>query len=303
MRWFAAFPGVIFAAVAGGCYRDLLALECDAESPPAHCVSATSGTAAASDTGSSTEHDAGTSTSTSTSEGSGESTVDDTETADTSGTVTTEITVTTDTSTSTGGEPVCGDGVVQGSNGEECDDGNLAADDGCNELCKRDRTLFVSSEPGFIGGKLQGLKGADNYCVSRAGQAGFSNFLKFKAFLSDSQTDAVDRLFAGEGRYVLVDGTVVADNWQALLGEPLQHPIELTELGEVSHGAVWTGTRYGDGRAVPGSEHCEDWTSEDPDKQASFGFSDEVDVNWTQSQFSNPTSCLLMASIYCIEQQ
>jgi len=211
--------------------------------------------AAASDSGASTEHDAGTSTGTS--EGSGESTGDDMETEDTSGTVTTEITVTTDTGASTGGEPVCGDGVLHGSNGEACDDGNLAADDGCNELCKGDRTLFVSSEPGFIGGKLQGLKGADNYCVSRAGQAGFPNFLKFKAFLSDSKTDAVDRLFAGEGRYVLVDGTVTADNWQALLGEPLQHPIELTELGELSHVPVWTGTRYGDGRAVPGSAHCD----------------------------------------------
>jgi len=295
---------VIFAAVVGGCYRDLLALECDAESPPSHCVSATSGSAAASDTGASTEHDAstGTGTSTSTSEGSGESTGDDTETADTSGTVTTEITDTTGTGASTGGEPVCGDGVVHEANGEECDDGNLIVDDGCNELCKRDRTLFVSSEPGFIGGKLQGLKGADNYCVSRAGQAGFPNFLKFKAFLSDSKTDAVDRLFAGEGRYVLVDGTVIADNWQALLGEPLQQPIELTELGELSHVRVWTGTRYGDGRAVPGSEHRDDWTSEDPDKQASYGTSDEVDVNWTQSEVWNPTTCLSMNAIYCIEQ-
>ena len=299
MRGFATFLGAIFAAIAGGCYRDLLALECDSANPPAHCLSSSSGTTAASETGTSTEHDAGTSTS----DGSGASTDDDTETGDASGTVTTEITGTTDIGTSTGDDPVCGDGVVHESNSEECDDGNIAAGDGCNALCKRDRTLFVSSQPGFIGGMLQGLEGADNYCVSRAGQAGFPNFLKFKAFLSDSQTDAVDRLFAGEGRYVLVDGTVVANNWQALLSEPLQHPIELTELGELAHVSVWTGTRYGDGRAVPGSEHCDDWTSEDPDKQASFGRSDEVDVNWTQSQFSNPTSCLSMYAIYCIEQQ
>ena len=285
---------MISATVSAGCYRNLLALECDSASPPVHCLGATSGTTAASQTGTSTEHDA------STSDGSGESTGDDTETEDPSGTVTTEttdITATTDLGTSTGGEPVCGDGVVHESHGEECD-----ADDGCNALCKRDRTAFVSSQPGFIAGQLQGLEGADNYCVSRAGQADFPNFLKFKAFLSDSQTDAVDRLFAGEGRYVLVDGTVVAENWQALLSEPLQHPIELTELGEVSHVGVWTGTRYGDGRAVPGSAHCDDWTSEDPDKQASFGASDEVDINWTQSQFFNPTTCLSMKAIYCIEQ-
>ena len=103
--------------------------------------------------------------------------------------------------------------------------------------------------------------------------------------------------------YGLVDGSVVADDWHAMLTEPLQHPIELTELGEVLHVGVWTGTRHGDGRAVPGSMHCDDWTSDDPDKQASFGISDEVDINWTQSQYVNPHTCGSMFAIYCIEQQ
>ena len=275
--------------ISAGCYRDPGVLECDSPEAPEHCVSA-SAIATSSETGTSTQHEPDTSTgvgSTSSSTGPDDSSESGTTSA-------------LDTGTS-GAASFCGDGTLDES--EECDDGNLTADDGCNVTCKRDRIVFVSSEPGFLGGMLQGLKGADNYCVSRAAQAGFLNFLKFKAFLSDSKTDAVDRLFAGEGRYVLVDGTVVADDWQALLTKPLQHPIELTELGEVLHRSVWTGTRYGDGRAVPGSTHCDGWTSEDPDKQASFGFSDEVDVNWTQSQFFNPTSCGSMLPIYCIEQR
>ena len=63
------------------------------------------------------------------------------------------------------------------------------------------------------------------------------------------------------------------------------------------------GLQAGSTRSWAHANHCDDWTSEDPDKQASFGFSDEVDVNWTQSQFFNPTSCLSMNAIYCIEQQ
>lgn len=286
MRRIAAFLAVLSTA----CYRDLDALVCDIPDAPQYCVERTAA-ATSSETGTSTQHAPDTSTGTSS---SGSSTSPESETG---------AVDSTDTGTSTGAAPLCGDGTLDADDGEECDDGDLVGDDGCNTLCKRDRQVFVSSEPGFLGGMLGGLKGADNYCVSRAGQAGFANFLKFKAFLSDSKTDAVDRLFAGEGRYVLVDGTVVAGDWQAMLTQPLQHPIELTELGEVLHRPVWTGTRYGDGRAVPGSGHCDDWTSEDPDKQASFGFSDEVDVNWTQSQYFNPGSCGNMYLIFCIEQQ
>ena len=51
----------------------------------------------------------------------------------------------TSAGTDPGPEATCGDGVLTAANGEECDDGNLAGDDGCNTLCKRDRTVFVSS--------------------------------------------------------------------------------------------------------------------------------------------------------------
>jgi cysteine-rich repeat protein len=32
--------------------------------------------------------------------------------------------------------PRCGDGMVQGDDGEECDDGNLLGNDGCSSDCK-----------------------------------------------------------------------------------------------------------------------------------------------------------------------
>ena len=292
-------PSALLTAISVGlplaCYRDLRQIECDGLEPPSACTSSTSGVATS-------DADAASSSSGDLSSSGHRPDPSDTSSADTTSTGTSGAADTTDTGTSTDAAPICGDGVLDPTHDEECDDANRVADDGCNLLCKRDRTVFLASAPGFIAGMLQGLQGADNYCVSRAGLAGLDQPLKFKAFLSDSKTDAVDRLFAGEGRYVLLDGTVVADDWEALLSEPLQHPIELTELGEVAHVGVWTGTRYGDGRAVPGLTHCDDWTSSDG-IQGSFGWSDEVDANWTHSEIVNPTSCISSYAIYCIEQQ
>ncbi len=272
------------------CFRDLTSLVCEDPESPA-CASAPATTSSSSTRSEdSTTAAAGSASDTSTST----TTVDpDTSSADTS---------TTDTST--GPAPFCGDGIVQPGSPlfEECDDSFSDAGN-CNLLCKRDRVVFVASMPLFKAGGLQGIKGADNYCVSRAGMAGLPQFLLFKAFLSDSQHDAGTRLFNGEGRYVLVDGTVVADDWVSFITKPLQHPIELTEKGEVLHVSVWTGTEYGTGKLVPGANNCDDWTSEDLAKTGYFGWSDEVDALWVYSNILNPTYCIDERSVYCIEQQ
>jgi len=53
---------------------------------------------------------------------------------------------------------------------------------------------------------------------------------------NDSKVSAKDRMFRGRGRYVLVNGLVVADNWEALLAGELQTPINLTEISRVPAG-------------------------------------------------------------------
>jgi cysteine-rich repeat protein len=57
----------------------------------------------------------------------------------------------------------CGNGVVEafGAEPEECDDGNLDPQDGCDETCALDRRVFVSStlHQGGNGGGLTGLTG------------------------------------------------------------------------------------------------------------------------------------------------
>ncbi len=217
-------------------------------------------------------------------------------------TVTTDAT-TTDAAT-TDAVAVCGNGVVEdfGPLPEECDDGNLVPDDGCGDTCASDLVMFVSSID-YTSGELQSLYVADAICFNRADDAGFLDPLRFRAWLSDSHTSARDRLKPGRGRLVLSNGLVVADSWQALLAGELQNPIEVTEKMETYHGQVWTGTRP-DGTAVPGSEHCADWTSTSQTKTGYYGDSDRVTGEWTLSEESyNPIECGEDFPIYCLAER
>ncbi len=210
--------------------------------------------------------------------------------------------------TSTSGEatseaqPVCGNGVLEadGFEPEDCDDGNLDDDDGCNALCARDRKVFVSSIL-YKAGDIKSLYLADAKCANMASNAGFPEPLKFRAWLSDSETDAVFHIKFGRGRVVLVNGIVVADSWLALITGEMQSPIEVTEKSETYHGGVWTGTRP-DGLRVPDATHCDDWSTSSFQNSAYYGYSDRATPEWTLSaDDDNPIFCLLDFALYCFE--
>ncbi len=211
----------------------------------------------------------------------------------------------TDTSSSAG-EPAsaCGNGRVEilGPEPEDCDDGNDVPLDGCNH-CGRDRLVFVTSEE-YSGGSFVGLGGADQRCRSLADQVGLPNFAGFKAWLSDSQTDARDRMFRGRGRYVLINGLVVADSWDALLAGELDNPINVTEVSETKNYLVWTGTNP-DGTAVAGADHCSDWTGDLFANEGYWGNTQEVSAEWTLavSMVDQPQICLGDLALYCFEQE
>ena len=217
-------------------------------------------------------------------------------------TTTTSSTTTGDTTA--GPEPVCGNGVLEpfGWVPEECDDGNLVADDGCNDTCAEDRTIFVSSIL-YQAGWFESLYLADALCANMAVQVGFSQPLKYRAWLSDSETHARDRFKVGRGRIVLVNGLVVADSWIDLLAGKLQGPIEVTEMGETYHGGVWTGTTP-QGTLVPGATNCDDWTSFSSKKAAYYGYSDRITAEWTLSALDdNPIDCTVNFAVYCLEER
>ena len=185
---------------------------------------------------------------------------------------------------------------------EDCDDANDIPDDGCSQ-CGRDRLVFVTSEE-YKGGVFGGLDGADQRCRSLAAQAGLPNFAGFKAWLSDSRTSAAERLFHSRGRYVLVNGLVVADSWDDLVAGELQNPISTTQLSESKDYVAWTGTNP-DGSAIQGADHCGDWAGNLVANKGYLGYTEAVSAEWTlaMSDVGQPQGCFTDLALYCFEQE
>jgi len=191
--------------------------------------------------------------------------------------------------------PACGDGVMAGE--EECDDANEVEADGCRSDCTREWLVFVTSEP-FTAGDIKGLVGADYQCRHRATKMFLPNGERYKAWISTSEVQAVDRLYHARGPYKLVNGLQVAASWDALVSGPLDNPIEVSELSETVSAPVFTGT-LPDGTRAPDSSHCDDWTNYDGDNFAWFGATVAVDGDWTHAYES---ICGGHAGLYCFEQ-
>lgn len=195
---------------------------------------------------------------------------------------------------STGHMPLCGNGVIEGD--ETCDDGNEIPGDGCQE-CAKDSIVFVSSVY-YQGFALGGLYGADQRCRNLAGNAGLPNPLTFKAWLSSSTISAHERLLHSNGRYLLVNGLVVAQNWTALTSGMLENPLIVDENSQTKDDPVWTGT-LALGEAAPGTKFCNDWEESGSLEFSGVGNSSSFDSTW--SYFDNGP-CAAEARLYCIEQ-
>jgi hypothetical protein len=99
----------------------------------------------------------------------------------------------------------------------------------------------------------------------------------------------------------MVNGLVLAASWSALLAGELENPFEVTEKSETYHDGVWTGTRP-DGTAVPGAEHCDDWSTSSFLKTGHYGYSDRTTPEWTLSMLDdNPSRCNSEYAIYCLQ--
>ena len=190
--------------------------------------------------------------------------------------------------------PVCGNGIVEGD--ETCDDGNEDPDDGCQD-CARDSIVFVSSEV-YQGFALGGLYGADQRCRSLAAKAELMRFETFRAWLSTPTESAADRLLHSRGRYKLVNGLVVANDWDALTSGMLQNPILVDEHSQTQDLPVWTGT-LANGQPALGSEFCGDWGDNSGLKFGGVGLSSSTDTMWS---FYEQAPCGAEIPIYCIEQ-
>lgn len=275
-------PLLLFVVLLNGCVVEQIDAIL-AERGVTYCPTSTGGTT---DTSTTASTDTSTSTDSS-ADGSGS------DTSTSSGSTASES---SGSSNSTGPAlPVCGNGVVEGE--ETCDDGNATPSDGCQE-CAKDSLVFISSEV-YQGFALGGLYGADQRCQSLAAKAGLQNFLTFKAWLSTPAMPAADRLLHSRGRYVLVNGLVVAQNWDALTSGTLENAIMADEKSMTQNALVWTGT-LASGQPALGSEFCEDWDDDSGLlKLGGVGLSASTDATWS---FFEHNACLSETHLYCVEQ-
>ncbi len=113
-------------------------------------------------------------------------------------------------------------------------DGSFSDDIACPNTCKADKCtsnpgkVFVTSTT-YKAGDLGGLTGADAKCQARAMAAGLTG--TFRAWLSDANGQPATRFSKERGPYLLVTGSIVANNWTGLTSGTLRHAINVTELG------------------------------------------------------------------------
>lgn len=158
-------------------------------------------------------------------------------------------------------------------------------------------------------GNLGGLSGADAKCQERANLAKLGGI--WKAWLSDATISAKLRLAHYSNAYKLINGKVIANNWNDLTDGTLQNFINITELGTPFSRGVWTGTKP-DGSRSPRedssfrNDNCSSWTDSTRLRYASTGLSYRTDDGWTdigRGKAEARESCSTSLALYCFEQQ
>lgn len=143
-------------------------------------------------------------------------------------------------------------------------------------------------------GGRTGLAAADAVCRARAAAAGLAG--NFKAWLSDSSVDAIDRL-NGNGPWVRMDGVRIATDKADLTDGRLFSAIAMDETGLYPReSAPWTGTDAS-GRAKP-DLMCDDWRSASPTDTGVWGQTPIASGDWTDNF---EASCNRSFRLFCFE--
>ncbi len=166
------------------------------------------------------------------------------------------------------------------------------------------RIVFVSSVQGS--GDLStwadatrtssGIAAGDTICKAKAEAAGLPNAANFKAWLSDSTTNAIDRI-TSDGQWFRPDGEKVADSKADLTDRDIDTTIDRTEAGDYLSTTVWTGTGR-DGLLSIEANTCDGWTSSADINNGTIGESVFFDGRWSHAADS---PCSNLHSLYCFE--
>ena len=206
-------------------------------------------------------------------------------------------------------EILCGNGVINISEGEECDDGNEIIGDGCSNSCQieagyscvgtpsdcmNEIIIFVSSNI-FDDGNLGGISGADTSCNNLASGASLGG--TFISWLSNDTLNAIDRIpgdFSGLP-FVGTDDVKVADDLTDLTDGSIDSMINKNETGYAitDEDHVFTGT---DTDGTAGNDNCDNWNNPAVDNMR--GKSNEVSTKWTNE---NTKECSHSSRLYCFQ--
>jgi hypothetical protein len=98
--------------------------------------------------------------------------------------------------------------------------------------------------------------------------------------------------------YALVDGTIIADDWDVLTSGVITAPMNKSETYQIINAAVWTNTTQTGfpSFTTPGLD-CADWQSIDR-VVGSYGISSTTTINWTATDLD---LCDVRKHLYCIE--
>ncbi len=159
------------------------------------------------------------------------------------------------------------------------------------------KKVFVTST--FHDGNLGGVSGGDAICQTLANAVPSLTGRTFKAWLSDTSTDAIDHVTvtATNGPWYRLDDVKVAGSKAELATAPLFTAIVVDENGAYTDNSnVWTGT---DTAGIKTANRCVDWTSNAGNPVSGhFGTAGVADSRWTDWTDSY---CNFSNALYCFE--
>lgn len=168
------------------------------------------------------------------------------------------------------------------------------------------KTVFITSE--HYTGNIGGVSGGDAICLSLARAAGLTGMYKAWLSVGSAASSPSTRFTRSKGPYKLLDGRVVANDWNSLVSGRLLTAINITEKGTIAHDdtgkdRVWSGTAI-TGQYYTLGEYCSGWVSDQAptpsaDHYGSTGKYPSTGHDWTAA---GPLPCNNKFRIYCFEQ-
>jgi hypothetical protein len=154
--------------------------------------------------------------------------------------------------------------------------------------------IFVTSTQ-WNAANFGAQSGADFRCQNLALDANLPG--TYKAWLSTTNLPAASHLVHSTSPYTLVDGTLIARNWDDLVDGTIANPISKTEMNTfLAPVEVWTGTS---GIGTSTGFNCNGWLSSSG-SSATIGRNDFLTLSgWTQD---GTGFCSVLRYLYCIQQ-